>query len=226
MLFIRLLIIIINTETKLAPYKKLEFALTQIVTPQLNVIPDTSIEEYTKKQKIRKINYLPHAIAPLINGVLPTTNYTSGLTNKSRICYLNSVLQCLLHTKALYNYCIQSFHSKSCKRHESKCIFCIFEREVLANNGINRACDSAFSKFKNCFSDTSKENDAHEYMLFLLNEMIVAENLFHVNYASVLFQGKLRSKICSSCTHISKTIETLIFLSLVFLLSGCALKNT
>lgn len=51
------------------------------------------------------------------------------MSNLGNTCFLNSVMQCLTHTKPLFLYCSTKDHYNNCKKRES-CFLCFFTRFV------------------------------------------------------------------------------------------------
>ena len=99
----------------------------------------------------------------------------SGMINLSNTCYMNSALQALFHTPALYNYLTTSTHMKQCKTAggvngfftASPCIICglsLTLRDSLQSNVMrpNRIYDKLKVICKHFMH--GRQEDAHEFL--------------------------------------------------------------
>ena len=147
----------------------------------------------------------------------PTPPAGCGLVNKGSTCYANAVLQCLTHTPPLREKLLAREHSNDCAMKDiSACWLCWLESHVrnafLAKTPISPQMGGA--SIVNACPDfrVGKQEDAHEYLRHLLDELQQAAKLNSVrnqggrtgqdedHFPFSLFQGKLISSIkCSKC---------------------------
>ncbi|CAI0394761.1 unnamed protein product [Linum tenue] len=98
----------------------------------------------------------------------------AGLRNIGNTCFLNSVLQCLTYTEPLAAYLQSGKHKSSC-RIAGFCALCAIQKHVnraLRSTGISFVPDLVSNM--RCVSRTlkvSKQEDAHEYLVNLLESM-------------------------------------------------------
>ncbi|XP_042465472.1 ubiquitin carboxyl-terminal hydrolase 25-like isoform X1 [Zingiber officinale] len=102
-----------------------------------------------------------------------------GLKNLGNSCYLNSVLQCLIYTPPLAQFCLSFRHSSLCKSvfaNREECPFCILERQIsrsLTLDGGNTTeapskilkCLSLFAEHFRC----GRQEDAHEFLRYVID---------------------------------------------------------
>lgn len=151
------------------------------------------------------------------------------MSNLGNTCFLNSVMQCLTHTKPLLLYCASREHIDNCKKRES-CFLCHYSKfvdsvlknqrttpELIVNN--LRTIWTRYRKFQ--------QEDAHEFLILILESFInscfqvakpvreyVNKNQFKTPILKI-FGGKSRSQVhCLGCGYKSNTYEDLITLSL------------
>lgn len=152
----------------------------------------------------------------------------SGLTNLGNTCFLNSVLQCLLHTAPLHNYLLTKEHSKTCRMHKF-CLFCKLEfyaalvfkkgRKVVAPKGVVVNLRSISKRFR-----PGRQEDSHEFIRFVLDTMQknivsgykkVEQRVAETSVVHRIFGGYLRSQVkCLNCKHESNTYDPFLDLSL------------
>jgi ubiquitin carboxyl-terminal hydrolase 36/42 len=90
--------------------------------------------------------------------------------NMGNTCYLNSTLQALFHTPALYNYLMSGAHSKQCKANNGylqTCLICALTatlRDTLQTNVIrpNRIYEKLKLICKHLVH--GRQEDAHEFL--------------------------------------------------------------
>ncbi|XP_075473638.1 uncharacterized protein LOC142504740 [Primulina tabacum] len=153
----------------------------------------------------------------------------AGLRNLGNTCFLNSVLQCLTYTEPLAAYLQSGRHQYSC-RTAGFCALCAIQKHVsraLQSTGRILEPKDLVSNLR-CISRSfrnARQEDAHEYMVNLLESMhkcclpsgVPSES--HTAYEKSLvhkiFGGRLRSQVkCMQCSFCSNKFDPFLDLSL------------
>jgi ubiquitin C-terminal hydrolase len=107
------------------------------------------------------------------------TLYKNGLVNTSSACYLNVVLQTLVHTPGVKDYFLYNQHREDLRfqlkmNHESLAErFGEFVKTYYAFNGkvLNAFELKDCIAKKNSIFDLKSQEDAHEFLLFMVEHM-------------------------------------------------------
>ncbi|KAJ6830637.1 ubiquitin carboxyl-terminal hydrolase 21-like isoform X1 [Iris pallida] len=158
----------------------------------------------------------------------------AGLWNNGNTCYLNAVLQCIVHTVPLVEKLrsLQKTHSCADREEEedyfcSLCALRCLVDECIAKSGRAISPDvftNNLSKISNYFQ-LGQQEDAHEFLHCLLDNLhnccldpSIKDKPLTMNEDSLVkhvYGGRLISQLrCSECGHCSNTSEPLLDLSL------------
>ncbi|KAJ3699039.1 hypothetical protein LUZ61_002744 [Rhynchospora tenuis] len=153
----------------------------------------------------------------------------AGLANLGNTCFLNSVLQCLTYTEPFAAYLQSGKHKNSC-RTAGFCALCALQNHVMTALQSSGKILSPFDLVKNlrCISRNfrnSRQEDAHEYMVHLLESMhkcclpsgVPSESpsAYEKSLVHKIFGGRLRSQVkCTQCQFCSNKYDPFLDLSL------------
>ncbi|KAF7591377.1 hypothetical protein BBP40_001603 [Aspergillus hancockii] len=150
-----------------------------------------------------------------------------GLYNLGQTCYLNVILQTLLHDPILNTYFLGNGHqSHDCSA--SDCIGCAVAEAFADFNSSEKAEGfAALNLLLATWRASStlagyQQQDAHEYYQFLVDKLHTSSDGHHENHEKgcpcffhKTFYGKLRSSVtCDKCGNVTRTEDPMVDLSL------------
>ncbi|WCJ29906.1 Ubiquitin carboxyl-terminal hydrolase 23 [Euphorbia peplus] len=153
----------------------------------------------------------------------------AGLENLGNTCFLNSVLQCLTYTEPLAAYLQSGKHQNTCHV-AGFCALCAIQKHVsraLQSTGRSLVPKDLVSNLR-CISRNfrnARQEDAHEYMVNLLESMhkcclpsgVPSESpaAYEKSLVHKIFGGRLRSQVeCQQCSYRSNKFDPFLDLSL------------
>ncbi|KAF6741271.1 hypothetical protein DFP72DRAFT_834511, partial [Ephemerocybe angulata] len=153
-------------------------------------------------------------------------NIGSGLYNVGNTCYLNCVLQCLIHTPPLLR--ILDHHSAQiCSKDGDFCLTCslgLIAKRAHDNSGrpfIPTPVTTHIQRIAG-HMEHGRQEDAHEFLRYVV-EAFHRDLIFSnendgpekANWVNQIFGGRLRSRItCRGCGHNSEKMESNLDFSL------------
>lgn len=146
-----------------------------------------------------------------------------GLNNMGNTCFMNSILQSLLHAPVFRNYFLLGEHTPNTCPTTSMGGFCVScELDGIFSTAYSgKRAPMSPASFLHCWwslaggmlGDGYAQQDAHEFFLFILEMISSVEG--PDNIASRIFGGLLRSDVtCEACGHTSTTHDPFTNVSL------------
>jgi ubiquitin carboxyl-terminal hydrolase 36/42 len=202
---------------------------------QLKLKETPAVPSMPKPTELTSEDIIPSLLSAYSPSNTSLKNVGSGLVNMTNTCYLNSALQCLLHTPPLCSYLVKETHSKNCrvKNEQRFCALCSLENLTknsrLKVRGENMRAVMPRDIVKNLKSvgkqfRSYRQEDSHEFMRCFVDALQLSAIGFNKkiplaiqesSIVSRIFRGALKSKIvCNSCHKESTITESFMDLSL------------
>ncbi|KAF1887570.1 hypothetical protein Lal_00040624 [Lupinus albus] len=216
-------------------------------TDSVHSVPDSEVSEYALDPEL-SFGITVRKIAPNIRqsrftkvtyglGLLCTGSVKgvlflfqgAGLQNLGNTCFLNSVIQCLTYTEPLAAYLQSGKHKNSC-RIAGFCALCAIQNHVsraLQSTGRILSPQHLVGNLRRISRNfrNARQEDAHEYMVNLLESMhkcclpsgVPSESsgAYEKSLVHKIFGGRLCSQVkCQQCNYSSNKFDPFLDLSL------------
>ncbi|KAL8527213.1 hypothetical protein ACS0TY_005188 [Phlomoides rotata] len=195
----------------------------------LNPTSEPHVASGLNKKNEKSSEYYENGLDPELTFEISFRRIGAGLRNLGNTCFLNSVLQCLTYTEPLAAYLQSGKHQNSC-RTAGFCALCAIQKHVSrALQSTGRTIEPKdlvynLRRISRNFRNASQE-DAHEYMVYLLESMhkcclpsgVPSESpsAYEKSLVHKIFGGRLRSQVkCMQCSYCSNKFDPFLDLSL------------
>jgi ubiquitin C-terminal hydrolase len=190
--------------------------------------------EYKIEKKIDKMNNSVTENVMSRSTPIPSSAKPSGMANESLFCYMNACVQGLLGINSLVDYTRKQGYTKVGATKTQK--FWRAFNEIVTCQGTSKFTPKQLRKISSLTFSMDEQHDSHEFMRFVLSGMQDEINLtrpkkqiefkdsnsawehykkYHSSIIDELFAGQLVSRVtCKNCSHISKTFDPFLDLSL------------
>ncbi|KAF2317040.1 hypothetical protein GH714_011158 [Hevea brasiliensis] len=185
--------------------------------------------DFQTGKKIDGLDFMENWLDPELSFGITFRKIGAGLENLGNTCFLNSVLQCLTYTEPLAAYLQSGKHQNSCHI-AGFCALCAIQKHVsraLQSTGRSLVPKDLVSNLR-CISQNfrnARQEDAHEYMVNLLESMhkcclplgVPSESpaAYERSLVHKIFGGRLRSQVeCQRCLYCSNKFDPFLDVSL------------